>query len=189
MTATQVQTIETPAPGTYVVDPIHSTIGFVARHLVGAKVRGHFSEFSGTVHIGADPDASSVEASVQAASISTGEERRDAHLRTGDFLEVAQFPTLTLASTQLIRQSDTDFTLVADLTIRGVTRSVNFDLEYLGAGAGMAENSTVVGFSASAEIDRRDFGVSFSASLDNGGLIVGNKVRLELEIEAHATTA
>ncbi|HEY3942620.1 MAG TPA: YceI family protein [Acidimicrobiales bacterium] len=174
-----------PTPGTYAVDPLHSTVSFVARHLVGAKVRGHFKEFSGTITIGEDPEQSSVNADVVVASVETNQEQRDAHLRSGDFFEVEAYPNLTLRSTGLTKKSDESYVLHADLTVRGVTKPVDFDLEYLGTGPGMAPGSEVAAFEASTEIDRRDFGVNFGGALDSGGLIVGNKVRIELDVEAH----
>jgi len=178
-------TLTLPATGTYQVDPVHSSVNFVARHLVGSKVRGRFTDFSGTVVI-ADPIASSsVTAEVALASVDTGNEQRDGHLRSGDFFDIEAHPTVTLKSTGLEHVDGAEWKLTADLTVRGVTKPVVFDLEYLGAGPGMAPGVEVVAFSASTDIDRRDFGVSFSGTLDNGGLIVGNKVHLELEIEAN----
>jgi polyisoprenoid-binding protein YceI len=177
-------TVTLPATGTYVVDPAHSEVGFVARHLVGTKVRGRFTEFSGTFTVAEDPEHSTLEAEVQAASIHTNQSMRDDHLRTNDFLDVATYPTLTIKGTGLTRKSDTDWVLHSELTVRGVTRPVDFALEYLGTGPGMAEGSSVVAFSATADIDRRDFGVSFNSSLLDGSVVVGNKVRIELEVEA-----
>ncbi len=170
--------------GTYAVDPVHSTIGFVARHLVGSKVRGKFSEFSGSIVIADPVESSSVEAEALAASISTDQAQRDAHLKSADFLDLENHPKLTLKSTGLTKSSDTEYQLAVDLTIRGVTKPVVFDVEYLGTGPGLSPDSTVLALEATTEIDRRDFGVSFSAALDTGGLVVGNKVKLELEVEA-----
>ena len=184
-TTTTSETTALPVAGTYTIDQIHSTVGFVARHLVGAKVRGKFTEFSGTITVAEVPEASSVEAEVAVASVETGQEQRDAHLRSGDFFEAESFPKLTLRSTGLTRTGGDEYLLHTELTVRGVTRSVDFDLAYLGSGPGMAPGSVVAAFEASAEIDRRDFGVSFGGALDNGGVIVGNKVRIELDIEAH----
>ena len=173
-----------PAPGVYTVDPVHSTIGFAARHLVAAKVRGHFNEFAGTITIGDSAATCKVEATVQANSITTNNEMRDGHLKSADFIDLVNHPTLTLVSTSITDKGNDHFEMVADLTIRGVTKSVTFDVEYLGSGAGMAPGSTVAGFEATAEIDRRDFGVSFEGMLDNGVLVVSNKITLELAIEA-----
>jgi polyisoprenoid-binding protein YceI len=173
-----------PKPGVYVIDPAHSTVAFVARHLVGSKVRGHFREFSGSVTV-ADPiEQSSVQAEVVATSVDTGQEMRDGHLRTGDFFEAETYPTWTLTSTAVTKNSDDDLTVIADLSIRGVTKSVEFDVEYLGTGPGMAPDSVVLGLSASATVDRRDWNVSFNGVLDTGALVVSNKVKIEIDIEA-----
>ena len=172
-----------PAPGIYTVDAIHSTIGFVARHLVASKVRGRFTDFTGTITIGGSAETSKVEAVVQAASITTDNEQRDAHLSSADFLDLENFPTFTLSSTNVSAKGG-DYELVADLTLRGVTKSVVFNLEFLGAGPSMVPGVSIVGFEASAEIDRRDFGVNFGGALENGSLIVGNKLIIELSIEA-----
>ena len=174
-----------PAPGVYNVDAVHSTISFVARHLVAAKVRGSFTDFSGVITIGDSFENSTVEATVQAASITTNNEMRDGHLKSGDFLEEEAFPTLILKSTKITAKSGDKYELTADLTIKGVTKSVNFDLEYLGTGPSMAPGVSVTGFEASAEIDRREFNVNFEGTIENGSLVVGNKIVLELAIEAH----
>ncbi len=183
MTSTT-STVTLPKAGIYLIDPAHTEVGFVARHLVGTKVRGRFTEVSGTFTVAEKPENSRLEAEVQAASIHTNQSMRDDHLRTNDFLDVANHPTLTMKSTGLRRVDDTDWVLTVDLTIRGVTKSVDFDLEYLGEGPSMQEGKTVVAFSASAEIDRRDWGVSFNSSLLDGSVVVGNKVRIEIEVEA-----
>jgi polyisoprenoid-binding protein YceI len=177
-------TITLPKTGTYVVDPAHAEIGFVARHLIGTKVRGRFTEFSGTFTVAENPEDSTLEAEAKAASIHTNQSMRDDHLRTNDFLDAENFPLLTLKSTSLKRITDSEWKLTADLTVRGVTKPVEFDLEYLGEGASMQEGKSVVAFSASGEIDRRDFGVTFNHALLDGSVVVGNKVKIELEVEA-----
>jgi polyisoprenoid-binding protein YceI len=182
MSTTEV--ITTPKVGTYVIDPAHTEVGFVARHLIGTKVRGRFTEASGTFTVAENPEDSTLEAQVSAASIHTNQSMRDDHLRTNDFLDVANYPTLSLKSTGIKRVSDSEWILTGDLTIRGVTKSVDFDLEFLGEGPAMAEGKTVVGFSATGTIDRRDFGVNFNHSLLDGSVVVGNKVVIELEVEA-----
>ena len=173
-----------PAPGVYNVDPVHSTVGFVARHLVASKVRGRFTEFSGVVTVGETIETSSVVATVQAASITTDNEMRDGHLKTPDFLDLENYPTLDLKSTSITAKGGDDYVMVADLTVKGVTKSVTFDLEFLGSGPSMTPGALVAGFEARGEIDRRDFNVSFEGSLENGSLVVGNKIVLELSIEA-----
>jgi polyisoprenoid-binding protein YceI len=178
------ETTTLPTPGTYVVDAAHTEVGFIARHLVGTKVRGRFAEFSGTFTVAENPEDSSLEAEVKTASIHTNQSMRDDHLRTNDFLDAETYPSITLKSTGLKKVTDTDWTLTTDVTIRDVTKSVEFDLEFLGEGPSMQEGKTVVAFSATGEIDRRDFGVSFNHSLLDGSVVVGNRVKIELEVEA-----
>ncbi len=183
MTSTT-STATLPKTGTYAIDPAHTEVGFIARHLIGTKVRGRFTDVSGTFTVAENPEESTLEAVAQAASIHTGQVQRDEHLRTNDFLDVANYPTLTLRSTGLKRVDDTHWAMTGDLTIRGVTKPVDFDVEFLGEGASMQEGKSVVAFSARAEIDRRDFGVSFNHSLLDGSVVVGNKVVIEIETEA-----
>ena len=173
-----------PSAGTYTIDATHSTLVFVARHLVASKVRGRFTDFAGTVTIGDTAETSSVEATVQASSITTDNEMRDGHLKSADFLDLEKFPTLTLKSTKVTARGGENYELLAEVTLRGVTKSVKFDLEFLGAGPSMAPGVSVAGFEARGEIDRRDFGVSFEGSLENGSLVVGNKIVLEFAVEA-----
>ena len=174
-----------PAAGTYVVDAVHSNVGFTVRHLVAAKVRGSFTEFEGSIEIGATPEDSKVSATVQATSITTNNEMRDGHLKSPDFLDLENHPTLTLVSKKITAKGGDKYTLTADLTLRGVTKEIDFDLTYNGTGANMS-GGTVVGFEASATIDRRDFGVAFEGALEDGSLVVSHHVKLELDIEAHA---
>lgn len=173
-----------PSAGTYTVDTAHSTVGFVARHLVASKVRGRFTDFAGTLTIGDSAETSSVEAVVQASSITTDNEMRDGHLRGSDFLDLEKFATLTLKSTKITPKGAEKYELLADVTLRGVTKSVEFDLEFLGAGPSLTPGASIAGFEARGEINRRDFGVNFEGSLENGSLIVGNKIVLEFAVEA-----
>jgi polyisoprenoid-binding protein YceI len=173
-----------PPAGVYNVDPVHSNMTFVARHLVASKVRGSFKEFQGVITIGETAEASSVEGSVQAGSVTTNNDMRDAHLKTADFLDHENYPTLSLKSTEIRHKAGDQYIMDADLTIRGITKSVPFELEFLGSGPGMAPGVTVVGFEARAEVDRRDFNVNFQGTLENGSVVVGNKVVLELTVEA-----
>ena len=182
--STETTTTTLPKAGTYAVDKAHTVVGFVARHLVGTKVRGQFTEFDGSFTVAEPVEKSSLQAVAQAASISTGVSMRDDHLRTNDFLDAPNFPTLTVTSTGLTKVTDEEWKLAVDLTIRGVTKPVVFDLEFLGQGMSMQEGMNVVAFSASAEIDRRDFGVSFNHSLLDGSVVVSNKIRIEIEVEA-----
>ncbi len=187
MTTTQEQTNQTtglPTPGTYTVDPSHSHVGFVARHLVAAKVRGSFTGFEGTIVIGETPESSSVRAAAKASTIKTNQDQRDEHLRSSDFFEVETYPELTLVSKRVSSRGDGHYDLAADLTIKGTTKEVVFDLEFLGTGPGMAPNSTLAGFEATASIDRRDFGVNFNGAIENGSFVLGNKIDLEIEVQA-----
>jgi polyisoprenoid-binding protein YceI len=178
-----VQPIEKPLPGTWEIDAAHSSVGAVARHLMVAKVRGHFSRFSGTVTIGATPEESSVVATIDAASIDTADERRDAHLRSHDFLDVENHPTLEFRSTKVTQVGDTSLRADGELTIRGVTRPVTLDVEYFGLATDPWDRAHAV-FSARAEIDREEWGMTWNQALETGGVLVGRKLKVELEIQA-----
>jgi polyisoprenoid-binding protein YceI len=169
-------------PGTWTVDAGHSTVGFSVRHLMVAKVRGQFTSFSGAITVGADPLQSKVEATVDAGSIDTRDEARDGHLKSADFFDLENHPTWTLVSTGITPKGG-DFVLTADLTIRGVTQSVDFDLEFAGVATDPWGN-TKAGFTAETEISRKDFGLEWNAALETGGVVVGDKVKITLDIEA-----
>ena len=173
-----------PTPGTWSIDPTHSAVSFTVRHLMISKVRGSFQKFAGTITIDADVAKSTVEATVDVTSVSTNDETRDNHLRTNDFFDVANHPTWTLKSTGLRPDGD-DWTLTADLTVRGVTKSVEFEVEFEGATTDPWGNRRL-GFSAEAEINRKDWGVEYNAPLEAGGVLIGEKVKLSLDIEAVA---
>lgn len=181
MTAT---TLEIPGlvAGTYAIDPTHSEVGFTARHLVVAKVRGVFGSFTGQVTIAEDLLASSVTATIDTASVDTRNEQRDAHVRSADFLDVEQYPTMTYVSTGL-RRDGADFVVNGELTLHGVAREVELALEFNGATAD-PWGGTRIGLSAHTEINRRDFGVDINLPLDGGGAVVGDKIKVNLEIEA-----
>jgi len=164
--------------GTWVIDTVHSDVSFQVRHLGVSKVRGTFDEFEGTVVTAEDPLASTVNAVIQAASVSTRNKTRDEHLHQDDFLNVERFPTLTFASTGL-RVEDDEFLLDGDLTIRDVTRPVTLDLELNGFGESY-DGTPVVGFSATTEISREDFGVTGGPA----AALVSDKIKIFLEIEA-----
>jgi len=169
-------------PGTWTVDTSHSTIGFTARHLMISKVRGRFGSFSGTLTVADDPLQSSVEATVELASVSTNDDGRDTHLRAADFFDVENHPTMTFSSTGVKEKGD-DYALLGDLTIKGVTRHVEFDLEFDGVSPD-PWGGTRAGFTARTEINRKDWGLDFNVALETGGVLVGEKVKIELEIEA-----
>jgi polyisoprenoid-binding protein YceI len=170
--------------GTWTVDPVHSEVSFVVRHLMVSKVRGRFDQFEGTITTTPDPLQSSVTATVDLASVNTGNETRDNHIRSADFFHVEKHPTMTFRSTE-IRPDGDDFLLDGDLTLRGVTRPVTFKLEVNGFGPD-PYGGTRVGFSATAEINRNDWGVSFNGTIPGAGtaVVLSEKVTINLEIEA-----
>jgi polyisoprenoid-binding protein YceI len=169
--------------GTWAIDPVHSEVSFTVRHMMVSKVRGRFDKFEGTVVTAEDPLASTVTASVDLASINTGQEQRDAHIRSADFFEVEKYPTMTFTSTAL-KAAEEGFVLEGDLTLKGVTRTVAFNLEVSGFGPD-AYGGTRAGFSAETQINRMDYGVSFNGPIPGvpGGVAVSEKVTINLEIE------
>lgn len=167
--------------GTWVIDPAHSTVGFTVRHLVVSKVRGRFQNFSGTITV-AEDGTPSVDAEIDVASITTDNEQRDGHLKTADFFEVEKFPTATFKSTS-VKADGGDFVVTGDFTLHGVTNSIDLKLEFNGVNAGMG-NGPVAGFEASTVINRKDFGISIDMPLEGGGAVVGDKIVLNLDIEA-----
>jgi polyisoprenoid-binding protein YceI len=175
--------VELPAPGTFVIDPSHSTVGFVARHLMVTKVRGRFTQVEGTVTIAENALESGAQATIQTASIATNDEGRDQHLRSADFFDVETYPTITFTSTGLKEAGKGEFVLLGDLTIKGVTRPVELDLEIEGV-AGDPWGGERVAFSASTDVDREDWGLTWNVALESGGVLVGKKVKLELEVQA-----
>ena len=170
------------SPGTWNIDPSHSIVSFVARHLVITKVRGTFGDVSGTVVIADDKLASTVQATVGMASITTGDEGRDGHLKSADFFDVETYPNMTFVSTG-IRGDGAEYVLTGDLTIKGVSKSVELDLEFEGVSPD-PWGGTRVGFSAIGEINRRDYGLNFDVKVDTGGALVGEKIKLEIEAQA-----
>ncbi len=168
--------------GTWSIDPVHSEVGFAARHMMVSKVRGKFRTFSGQIVTGADPLDSSVTAEIDLTSIDTGHEQRDGHLRSADFFEVETYPTMTYRSTGVRRHGD-GYILDGKLTLKGVTRDVPLTLELNGFGPD-PYGGTRAGFTATSEINRRDFGVDFGAVMETGGAVVSDKVTIQLEIEA-----
>jgi polyisoprenoid-binding protein YceI len=175
--------VEVPEPGTFVFDPKHTIVGATARHMMVAKVRGYFKEVTGSVTIAENPLDSSVEVHIKAASIDTGVGDRDNHLRSGDFLDVETYPELTFKSTRIVKHDGNDLVIAGDLTIRGVTREIELPVEYSGVGT-TPWGTEVLGFSASTELDREDFGMTWNATLETGGVLVGKKLKIEIEVEA-----
>ena len=171
-----------PAAGTFTLDPAHTTVGFVVRHLMVSKVRGSFRTATGTVVVAEDPYASTVAVDIDVTSIDTGVGDRDAHLRSGDFLNVEQYPRMTFSSTRILDVKDTTFKLAGDLTIRNVTREVVLTVEFEGV-AVSPWGQEVAAFSASTEIDREEFGITWNQALEAGGFAVGKTVKIEISAE------
>jgi len=170
--------------GTWTLDASHTRIGFVARHAMVTKVRGAFNEFEGTAVVnGADLGASKVEVTIQAASIDTRNEQRDGHLRSNDFLAMEDHPTITFVSTDVRGTGATSFELTGDLTIKGETRSVTIPFEFEGAATDPFGNLRA-GFEGSVTINRKDYGITWNAALETGGVLVSEKITLEFEVSA-----
>ncbi len=170
--------------GEYTLDPAHSRLGFVARHAMVTKVRGAFNEFTGTAHLdGENPARSSVHVTIQAASIDTRNADRDAHLRSNDFLQMDDYPEITFESTEITWTGENAFDVTGKLTIKGVTRSVTVPVTLEGQATDPFGNVRV-GFEGSTTINRRDFGVTWNATLETGGVLVSDKIALEIEISA-----
>lgn len=168
--------------GTWTIDASHSEVGFSVRHLAVSKVKGNFETFEGSLVIGDDPLTSTVEATIDLSSINTRDQQRDEHLRSGDFFNVDSSPKMTFRSTS-VTPSGRDYTLVGELTIRDITRTVELDLEFNGISPD-PWGGTRAGFSATGEINRKDFGIDFNIPLDGGGFVIGDKIKLFLEVEA-----
>ena len=179
MTITDLQT--ELATGTWIVDPAHSSVEFVIRHLGLSKVRGRFNEFNGSVTVGSPLADTTVEATVDLASVDTNNADRDNHLRSTDFFDVERDSEMIFRSTALTPAGES-YVLAGDLTIAGVSRPVSFDVEFGGVAVD-AFGATRAGFSATGEISRKDFGIEFDIPLDAGGVLLGDKVRIELEIQ------
>ncbi|HEV2767754.1 MAG TPA: YceI family protein [Acidimicrobiales bacterium] len=171
-----------PTPGTFQLDPSHSHVGFSVRHMMG-KVRGRFASYSGTVSIAEDPVGSSVDVSIDVASIDTRDEQRDGHLRAPDFFDAEAHPKMTYRSTGLSANGEGRYRVEGDLTIKGVTRPVPLDLTFEGVGVDPWGNQRL-GFSATAQINREEFGLTWNQALETGGVLVGKKVTIEIEAQA-----
>ncbi len=180
-----VQTLDSEIlSGDYTLDVAHSRIGFVARHAMVTKVRGQFNEFEGRGHLDfADPEASTLEVTIEANSVDTRNEQRDGHLRTNDFFDVPNHPQITFASTSVEKLDDEHYRVTGDLTMRGVTEPVSIDFEYAGSTKDPYGNIRL-GFEGSTTVNRRDWGVEWNAPLEAGGVLVGDKVTLEFEVSA-----
>ncbi len=170
-----------PAPGPWDIDPGHANVSFVGRHLGLTRVRGRFTEVRGTVRIGDDPASSSVEVEIGMASVSSGDRARDDHLRSADFFDVERHPTATFRADGL-RLEGLNGRLVGDLTIKGVTRPVALDVEYLGYAPDPWGNERAV-FSAAGRINREDWGLTWNMLLETGGLLVSKEISIDIDVE------
>lgn len=182
MTATSTYAPE--LTGTYQIDPTHSRLGFVARHAMVTKVRGDFKSFEGSLQIdAADPAKSSGTVSIDVASVDTSNEQRDEHLRTNDFFDAQTYPKITFQTTSIEPIDDTRFNVSGELTLRGVTKPVTIEFEFTGAATDPFGNQRL-GFEGSTVLNRKDFGVNWNAALEAGGVLVSEKVTLEIDISA-----
>ena len=184
MTATPTQTLTIKdLEGTYVIDPSHSRMGFVARHAMVAKVRGSFNDFSGSATTGRDLTGARIEVAMKADSITTGNADRDAHLRSGDFFGTDEHNDLTFVSTSVEALDGETLRVAGDLTIKGVSKPVEIEFAYAGAATDPFGNLRV-GFEGSVTINRKDYGVTWNAALETGGVLVSDKIVLEFEVSA-----
>jgi polyisoprenoid-binding protein YceI len=173
--------------GSYVLDPAHTRIGFVARHAMVTKVRGGFNQFEGSAVVdGTDFAKSSGQLTIQAASIDTRNEQRDAHLRSNDFLAMEEYPQITFVATDVRQIGPTTLEVTGDLTIRGITNSVTIPFEFEGAATDPFGNLRI-GFEGSTVINRKDYGITWNATLETGGVLVSDKITLEFEVSAIKT--
>lgn len=176
------QTATLPKTGTWVIDPSHSSVEFVAKHLVVSKVRGRFDAFSGTVDVAEPIERSTVDVTIEAASIDTGDSDRDGHLKSGDFLDVETFPQLPFRSTGAHHKDGERWSIPGELTIRDVTEPVELDVEYLGVYTDPWGNAKAA-FTAATELDREAFGITWNQALETGGVLVGKTVKIEIDVQ------
>jgi polyisoprenoid-binding protein YceI len=178
MTATETRQL---SAGTWAIDPVHSSINFSVRHLMVSKVRGRFDKFGGAIVV-AEDGTPSVNAEIAVDSVDTGNDQRDAHIKSADFFEAAQYPDATFTSTG-VESNGGNYVVHGQFTLRGVTKPVSLDLEFFGVNPGMGHGE-VAGFEASVVLNRKDFGIDIDLPLEAGGAVVGDKVTITLEIEA-----
>jgi polyisoprenoid-binding protein YceI len=174
---------EVPAAGEWTLDSSHSAVAFTGRHLMVTKVRGTFPVLDGAITIAEDPAESSVQVTIDLANVESGSADRDGHLRSADFFDTENHPTATFASTNLDWNGGEEAKLEGDLTIKGVTKPVVLDVEYGGV-ATDPWGGTRLGFSASTEVNREDWGLGWNVALEAGGVLVSKKIKLEIEVEA-----
>ncbi len=168
-------------PGTYKLDPAHTHVGFVVRHIV-TKVRGRFTKYDGEIVIADNPLESKATVTVDLASVDTGTQQRDDHLRSSDFFEVESHPTMTYETTEL-RLDGGNLVALGNLSVKGVTRPVQFDVEYGGVGSD-PYGGTKLGLEATGELSRKDFGITFNIPLEGDQFVIGDKVTINLTVEA-----
>ncbi len=176
-----------PVAGVYDLDGAHTAVEFVGRHLMITKVRGRFSDVRGRITIGEEPESSHVEVEIGAASLSSGDEDRDAHLRGPDFFDIERYPTITFRSTIVRALPDSTWEVTGDLTVRDTTRPVTLQVDFDGAEVSPVGDERI-GFSAATDINREDFGLTWNMALETGGLLVGKTVRIELAVQAVAVS-
>jgi polyisoprenoid-binding protein YceI len=175
--------VQIPAAGTFKLDPAHTRVGFMAKHMMVSKVRGTFNEFEGTITVAENPLESTVTATITTSSIHTRQEMRDNHLRSNDFLAMDEYPEIVFESTGVERVGEDSARVSGDLTIRGVTKPVAFEMQYTGSAKDPFGNLRL-GFEGATVINRKDWGVSWNASLETGGVLVSEKVTLEFDVSA-----
>ena len=174
----------TALTGDYTIDTAHSTIGFTVRHAMVTNVKGKFDDFSGSLHLdGSDPSASTASIDVKMDSIDTGSEDRDGHLKSADFFKIEEFPTMTFRSTKAEALGDEDYRITGDLTILGTTKPLTIDLEFNGSAKDPFGNERV-GFEGKAEIKRSEWGLTWNAALETGGVLISDKIKLNFDISA-----
>lgn len=182
MSSRTIDSSQVPVAGTWGLDPSHSDLRITARHLMVTKVRGTFGEISGTIVVAEDPTASTVEVIAEAATVSTGSADRDGHLVSPDFLDAENYPLITFKSTGVAKSGD-DWKLTGDLTIRGTTKSVTFDMTFEGV-ADDPFGNTKAAFTATGSIDREDWGLTWNVPLEGGGVLVSKKLQVEFDVQA-----
>lgn len=187
MTVLSVETLPGYQTGTWTIDPVHTNIAFTIRHMMVSKVRGSFEGFSGTITTTDDPAESSVKVSIDVASVSTGVADRDGHLKSNDFFDVEQFPTIEFASTG-VRVADGDIVLDGELTLHGVTKPVSLDVEFGGVAKSLY-GQTVLGAEATTTLKRSEFGLEYNAALETGGVLLGDDIKVNIEVEASLNEA
>ena len=176
------------AADTYQIDKSHTTVGFQVRHIF-TMLGGKFQDFSGTIKVDkAKPESSSVEFTIQAASIDTNNEKRDGHLRSPDFFDAAKFPTLSFKSTKVVAKGKDMLEVTGDFTMRGVTKSITIPVTFLGEGKDPWGNEKM-GFETSTTLDRKDYGINWNKALDQGGALVGDEVKVQISVEANKVKA